>query len=318
MKKKSSPVMPYVIPEGYYLPIDAATKKKRGRPFIFLAIAAFLAGLLFWSTFIGVTFHLFKGAALKIYQSEFSYVTRQAEPYTHGDAVLLEKNSIVDAGPFRLCLPKNGMEMSEDEDRFYYDYTDPSGEIHIASDKMLLVYNEADWRDYMWGNPFLYSEAKMDALIANYNKLFGFNPLENLYNYDRALYTVDYEKLNCQSFDESMARSYFLLEKWLCCDPYDAVYALNTDTYRGFVQVLHTEDGIELFLEAYAHDVPEEQYNIYITCTGDYTEDAYAILNAAELRPDAQKIAYDYYDAYQRSQETPTDSEDPSQNIAVA
>lgn len=315
MKNKTPHPVPYSIPEGFYIPVDKATKKKRNRTPILIAVAVCLVGLLFWGIFIGTTFHFLKSAVYKFYQNEVSFVFRQAEPYTHGDFMLNEKNQTVDAGPFRLRLPKNDMEMSEDEDSFYYDYSDERGTMHIESDKMLLVYDEVDWREYLWENTLFLSEDRIDSIIANYQKLFGFNPLENLYNFDRALYTVDYEKLNTQSFKEELTVLFFLLQKNECCDSYDTVYTLNTDTYCGFVQVFFTENGIELFLEAYAHDVPEEQYNIYIVCTGDYTENAYAILNSAQLRPDAREIAHSYYDAYQRSQEK---KEDESHQISAA
>lgn len=311
MKKKTNASVPYPLPAGYYVPTDPKVKKKRNTTPIIVAVSVCLVfAILFGSLAVGFFSVLqktvntlssedftpiiecmerFGEKGMKILEknmdTETAYLFRYAAPYEKSGITFSEETTAVEKGPFSFTLPKKDFRISEEDNTIVYLYNDDQGSIRVTVDTSLYYQNEEHWREDLADEPFLLDDAQFNARVEAYTKMFGYNPFESIYAFDKACFTTRYWELNYDFPDAGKMLCAFLQQKYSQGDSYDMVFTRDTDTYRGFVLSASTEDDVTLFLNAYLPDIDEAQYCFHVHCTGSYANDAYAILNSVAFVP---------------------------------
>lgn len=309
MKKQKAPVLPYPIPEGYYIPTDKKTQKKKGKKLILMAVSILLVSILLIEIFAPTLLRIIKLKMLL--QGHENAVSMHITPYDKGDIVLPGETKTLEVGPFRFNVPKGTEEIraKDSEERepsvagFRYKENDIM-QFGITVDKInhnMARDNDVNFLDML---PTEKDFSLNKAFFFNaFEETLGYNPFSSWYLHRKSMFDLDDTTINWFDKSSIVAHTMVLFQKVMFLDNTEIVYQIETPDYIEFIEIHHLYDSTSKMVQInlYSKADLDTQYSCTIGYNGEssYAENlVFGLINSLELLPNAKEKTDKFTEEY--------------------
>lgn len=247
--------------------------------------------------------HYQMAKVVRTYIEDGKYQKIPFKPYDKGNLNLDEDSRVVETEFFRFNLPKGYKEYVDP------DFPDKESSFVIysyeteTSKKKILVDKEG-----LKGGDF--TEFDENYSNACENK-FGFR-IDSKYNFNKIKYCLDYNSDKINYFDRDEVALHFGLGIINNLVGYDAVYEIETETYKGFIYVVNESLNLSnaiIKLEAYSKKDLNTSYSMSIIVGNSEIDEAYKIINSVELIVDEKEKISEINEKFEQAKAMANSSE---------
>lgn len=302
MKKTKKAAVQYAVPEGYYLPVDKkALNKKWISTDIWLFLMLILCLFLVYNVVLSTTQALGTSPSASF---------QQLQPYDKSEIRFQEETQTVDAAYYQVTLPADYEQTQESALSTIFQKQKDGLEYRVIFQKGRDVFSQEDFEADFNAE----QKEKAEQIFVD---ILGYNPFSSHYASFKAPYDIHFRDF----FPLSKERFYFcnilLMQKMVTSAGLKEIYALDTSTYCGFMQIMETtqENYVSVSLQLYEKTDLNICYQVVLRLPEQALEEAFAIVNSLEFLPNTDTLAQEF--EAQRTAEEKAEAEEEQQNASL-